>query len=279
MNNLKCLNSDEYKYTGKEKTPLGRGYSAAAEKIGTLMKGADGTDWRVTLKNKVHVWSRVPTEFLDKDQPVIHEEPAAEPEPPKKIAKKAVPKKEPAKEAAKEPAKEAAKEPAKEAAKEPAKEAAKEAIIAEEIIAEKVEPKTKAKKAAPKKKDTKPALVEPEIIAEEIIVEEVKPEVKPESKAKKLSPKKKEVVKPAEEVPVEEKPKKKEVAKEAAKPVEEEKPKKTVTKKPPSDYNMFVKYQAKYEKVKIADIAVQWQQFSDEQKKEIVEAARKEFAK
>ena len=270
MNNLKCLNSDEYKYTGKEKTPLGRGYSAAAEKIGTLMKGADGTDWRVTLKNKVHVWSRVPTEFLDKDQPVIHEEHAAEPEPPKKVAKKAVPKKE------------ATKEPAKEAAKEPAKEPAKEAIIAEEIIAEEVEPKTKAKKAAPKKKDTKPALVEPEIIAEEIIVEEVKPEVK----AKKLSPKKKEVVKPAEEepAPVEEKPKKKaapkkkEAAKEPAKPAEEEKPKKTVTKKPPSDYNMFVKFQAKHEKVKLADIAVQWKEFSDEQKKEIVEAARKEFA-
>lgn len=39
---MKCKNCDEKYYTGKENTPLGRGYSAAVEKVGTKMKGRDG---------------------------------------------------------------------------------------------------------------------------------------------------------------------------------------------------------------------------------------------
>jgi len=39
---LVCKNTQEKRYTGKENTPLGNGYSASAEKVGTEMKGRDG---------------------------------------------------------------------------------------------------------------------------------------------------------------------------------------------------------------------------------------------
>lgn len=39
---MKCKNCDEKYYTGKENTPLGRGYSASVEEVGIKMKGRDG---------------------------------------------------------------------------------------------------------------------------------------------------------------------------------------------------------------------------------------------
>lgn len=41
---MKCKNTNDRSYTGNENTPLGRGYSAAVEKVGTEMKGRDGED-------------------------------------------------------------------------------------------------------------------------------------------------------------------------------------------------------------------------------------------
>ena len=42
-----CKNTDEKRYTGKENTPLGKGYSASVEKLGKRMKGADGNMYEV----------------------------------------------------------------------------------------------------------------------------------------------------------------------------------------------------------------------------------------
>jgi len=44
---MRCKNSPDKLYTGKENTPLGRGFSAAAEPIGKKMKGRDGEKYTV----------------------------------------------------------------------------------------------------------------------------------------------------------------------------------------------------------------------------------------
>ena len=37
-----CKNTSKKYYTGKENTPLGKGFSASVEKVGKRMKGLDG---------------------------------------------------------------------------------------------------------------------------------------------------------------------------------------------------------------------------------------------
>jgi hypothetical protein len=94
MNKKQCINDTKYQYTGKEKSPLGRGFSASAEKVGTIMKGQDDTNWMVIIKNRVQVWSRVPTEMLQKEEPILKEESESESEKedilPKPVVKKPV---------------------------------------------------------------------------------------------------------------------------------------------------------------------------------------------
>lgn len=71
-----CLNDPAFSYSGKESSPLGLGYCASSEQVGTMMKGKDTTMWMVGIKNGVKVWNRVPSEIgpLKKDEPVIQEE-------------------------------------------------------------------------------------------------------------------------------------------------------------------------------------------------------------
>ena len=55
---MSCKNSAKMSYTGKEVSPLGLGFCADAEKVGTLMKGRDGNSWVVGLKKGEKLWVR-----------------------------------------------------------------------------------------------------------------------------------------------------------------------------------------------------------------------------
>ena len=55
---MSCKNSAKMSYTGKEVSPLGLGFCADAEKVGTLMKGRDGNSWVVGLKKGEKFWAR-----------------------------------------------------------------------------------------------------------------------------------------------------------------------------------------------------------------------------
>lgn len=65
-----CKNNPKYFYTGKESSPLGLGYCALSENVGTKRIGNDDTQWIVGMKNGMRVWVRCPTE-LSKESPVI----------------------------------------------------------------------------------------------------------------------------------------------------------------------------------------------------------------
>jgi hypothetical protein len=65
-----CKNDATHTYTGRESSPLGLGYSAEPERVGTIMEGIDKTMWVVSMKNRVKVWCRAPTELI-KEKPVI----------------------------------------------------------------------------------------------------------------------------------------------------------------------------------------------------------------
>lgn len=54
-----CINHSKYVYSGKEASPLGLGIAAEPITIGTIQEGRDKTNWIVTIKNGVKVWSRI----------------------------------------------------------------------------------------------------------------------------------------------------------------------------------------------------------------------------
>lgn len=83
-----CLTDSRFTYTGKESSPRGLGYCAEAEVIGTKKEGRDKTMWMVIMKNAVNVWTRVPTEILQKDTPLIPATPKSAETTPKKTAAK-----------------------------------------------------------------------------------------------------------------------------------------------------------------------------------------------
>ncbi len=60
-NKKSCVNNPAYTYSGKESSPLGLGYTAEAEQVGTTKKGRDESMWMVGIKNGVKVWNRIPT--------------------------------------------------------------------------------------------------------------------------------------------------------------------------------------------------------------------------
>ena len=91
-----CKNSEKFSYTGKEMSPMGLGFCADAETVGTQMTGRDGKSWIVGVKNNDKIWMRAPEKPLAPEEPVITNEQPAEPEPkaeaepktPKKPSKK-----------------------------------------------------------------------------------------------------------------------------------------------------------------------------------------------
>lgn len=62
-----CINHPKYMYSGKEASPLGLGVASEPLALGTIQEGKDKTNWIVTLKNGVKVWSRITrlSEVLD----------------------------------------------------------------------------------------------------------------------------------------------------------------------------------------------------------------------
>lgn len=159
-----CKNNPKYFYTGKESSPLGLGYCALSENVGTKRIGNDDTQWIVGMKNGMRVWVRCPTE-LSKETPVIKkEEPKAtkiviedeseeEEEPPKKPPpKKPVPKKPVPKKPVVESESESDEE--EEPPKKPVVESESESESESEEEEEKPLPKVVAKKPPPKKKSS-----------------------------------------------------------------------------------------------------------------------------
>lgn len=55
----KCLNDSKKRFTGKESTPLGKGYTASSEKVGKKMKGTDGDMYVVTKNGKNKRWTKI----------------------------------------------------------------------------------------------------------------------------------------------------------------------------------------------------------------------------
>jgi hypothetical protein len=96
-----CKNHPSYTFSGKESSPLGLGYTAEAEQVGTVMEGRDKTMWMVGIKNAVKVWNRIPTQVaasvvkpMEKDTPVMKTDddagPSTPPTEPKKDEKEEV---------------------------------------------------------------------------------------------------------------------------------------------------------------------------------------------
>lgn len=66
-----CINVSNMTYTGRELSPLGRGFSAEGYELNTIMSGCDNIDWIVKYKNNRKVWVR----YEGKIDKIIHEEP------------------------------------------------------------------------------------------------------------------------------------------------------------------------------------------------------------
>jgi hypothetical protein len=67
-----CKNNAQYTYTGKEMSPLGLGFCADAESVGTQMVGRDNKNWIVGVKNNDKIWIRAPEKpVLVKEEPVL----------------------------------------------------------------------------------------------------------------------------------------------------------------------------------------------------------------
>jgi len=144
-----CVNNSQFSYSGKELSPLGNGYSADAEQVGTIMEGRDKSMWMIGIKNGVKVWNRVPTD-LSKDVSILAD---LTPHDMKKADKAPTKKKTPAKK--KEP-KKAVKLVSAVSESEVEVDADIEADEDVVVVDEKIEPKKKApvkKKAADVKKD------------------------------------------------------------------------------------------------------------------------------
>lgn len=69
-----CVNNSNFSYSGKECSPLGKGYTADAEQVGTIMEGRDNTMWMVGIKNGVKVWNRVPTDLANETESIVNQE-------------------------------------------------------------------------------------------------------------------------------------------------------------------------------------------------------------
>ena len=221
----KCVNDEQFTYTGKEASPMGLGHTAVKYVVGDRMKGRDDTMWMVSKKNDVNVWVRVPTESLTKDAPVIpsdedaHPTAETEPEDKPKPAPKAT-KTKAKKLAQPDPEQADAKKSVVNKKQEPPAEAEEAVVVADVQEAEKPEPEPEIKKKPAKKKTEAKVAAEAE-----------KPEPEPKKKPAKKTAKKEEAEAQADAEP--DGAVKKAVAK----------PKKV------SDYNLFVKLQTELAKV------------------------------
>lgn len=68
-----CKNNEKFTYSGKEMSPLGLGYCADAENVGTQMMGRDNKNWIVGVKNNEKIWIRAPeNNQLQPEKPLLN---------------------------------------------------------------------------------------------------------------------------------------------------------------------------------------------------------------
>jgi hypothetical protein len=213
-----CKNNEKFSYSGKEMSPLGLGYCADAETVGSFMEGKDGKTWIVGVKNNEKVWIRAPeNKQLEKEAPEIEavdEEVKPEPDEEVKPKKKAAPKKKQAVEP--EPVEATESDVDSEAAKPEPVEAA---------------PEKSKRKYTKKTKQTEAEESEPAEPAPE------KPKRKYTKKTKQADADSDDTEQPAPEKPTKRKYTKK------TKPVtegDEQIPAKPKTKRGPSGYNLYI---------------------------------------
>ena len=219
-----CKNNEKFSYSGKEMSPLGLGYCADAETVGSFMEGKDGNTWIVGVKNNEKVWIRAPVnKQLEKEAPEIETEAEPEPSEAAKPKKKAAPKKKQAVEP--EPVEE--DDDAEAEAEEAEKPEAAEPEPAPEKSKRKYTKKTKQTEA----EESEAAKPEPAEPAPE------KPKRKYTKKTKQPEADSDDTEQPAPEKPTKRKYTKK------TKPVtegDEQLPAKPKTKRGPSGYNLYI---------------------------------------
>lgn len=254
-----CVNNTEFSYSGKECSPLGKGYAADAEQVGTIMEGRDGTMWMVGIKNGVKVWNRVPTDLAN-DTAVIADlqKPSGEKAVPTK--KKAAPKKT------------TKKQPSvviSESEDEPEDAELAPGKPLSDIKEEPEETPAPAPAPAPPVKEKKktPAAAKKKVVIDKADVE--KDEVKEEEPKKKVT--KKKAAEAKEPAAADE---------EAAK---EKKPAAPKGTRAPTDFNLFMKYQLEVlgkenpemkHKDKFSKAAAQWKELGEDEKKNILVKAK-----
>jgi hypothetical protein len=275
-----CVNNTEFSYSGKECSPLGKGYAADAEQVGTIMEGRDSTMWMVGIKNGVKVWNRVPTDLAN-DIAVVGD--LQKPSGPSEAKAPTAAAKKKAAAAAKKAVKKEPVSLVSESEDEPDKSATTPlSDIKEESspAPETAEPVKEKKKAAATKKKAEAAAPKIVVVAEEDVeITEEKAEVKAEEKAeekaeapKKKVTKKKVVTEPegAEE--------KAEIA-----PAVKEKAAAPKATRAPTDFNLFMKYQLEVlgkenpemkHKDKFSKAAAQWKELGEDEKKAILVKAK-----
>jgi len=271
-----CVNNTEFSYSGKECSPLGKGYAADAEQVGTIMEGRDSTMWMVGIKNGVKVWNRVPTDLAN-DTAVVGD--LQKPSGPSEA-------KAPTTAAAKKKAAAAAKKAVKkepvslvsESEDEPDKSATaplsdiKEESESSPVVTPAAEPLKEKKKAAATKKKAEATPKKIVLVAEEDVeIADEKSEVKAEAPKKKVT-KKKVVTEPegAE-------------AKAEVAPAVQEKAAASKATRAPTDFNLFMKYQLEVlgkenpemkHKDKFSKAAAQWKELGEDEKKAILVKAK-----
>ena len=211
---LACKNNEKFTYSGKEMSPLGLGYCADAEMVGSFMTGKDSKTWIVGVKNNEKVWIRYAEKKVLEPEAQVILAPEAEPEATLIDLPEAAPE---------------TQLIAPEEEAEPAKAEPKANLINSPEAGAEAEPEAEEEKPKPKRKYTKKAKAESE--GEE--AEKPKPKKEKAKKQAEIEPK------PQTDA---EKPKRK-YTKKAKQPEtetavdSEAKPK---TKRGPSGYNLYI---------------------------------------
>lgn len=238
-----CVNNNNFSYSGKECSPLGKGYTADAEQVGTIMEGRDSTMWMVGIKNGVKVWNRVPTDLAHETESIVN------PDVPKNQENQPSPKKEPV--------------------------ATKKKQVTKKV--EKVD-KKKSIVEVSESEDDKDIKSSSDSENEDIVKkEEDKIPLSPIKETSKKTTNVKKKAQTKKEVPA-----KKEVPEVSNdKPVEKVEKEKKARK--PTDFNIFMSYQIKIvsqenpnmsHKDKFAKVASLWKELSDSEKKEVLIKAK-----
>ena len=273
-----CVNNTEFSYSGKECSPLGKGYAADAEQVGTIMEGRDSTMWMVGIKNGVKVWNRVPTDLANDTAVVADLQKPSGPSEGKAPTTAAAKKKAAA--AAKKAVKKEPVSLVSESEDEPDKSVAPLSDIKEESA-----PAPVAKPVKEKKKTT--VALKKVIIAEaDVDIADEKAEEKVEEKAEEVEEKveapKKKVTKKKAAAESEKTAKTPKDEAEVA-PAVKEKAAAPKATRAPTDFNLFMKYQLEVlgkenpemkHKDKFSKAAAQWKELGEDEKKAILVKAK-----